>query len=61
MEEEYITLVRAAELLGWSTRRVGKRVKAHKIKTRDDEADGRTKLIATADLERLRGPAVRPA
>ena len=61
MEDEHITLGRACELLGWSPRRLNKAIVAHQVELYGDLKDGRATLIATADLDRLKLPAVRPA
>ena len=60
MEDEYITLTKACALLEWDLRRLKKAIAAHKVKTHGDAMDGRKRLIATEDLDRLKGPAVRP-
>ena len=66
MSEEYITFQEAKARLGgegapWSSRKLNRRIAAHRVKTYDDEADGRIKLIAVGDLAQLKLPAVRPA
>ena len=59
MDDEHITLGRACELLGWSPKRLNKAIEAHNVEVYGDLKDGRFKLIALADLELLKSPAVR--
>ena len=61
MDQEHISFGEARIRLGWSSRKLVRAVAAHGIKTYIDGTDGRKRLIAAADLERLKGPAVRPA
>ena len=61
MADDYITLTKACALLEWDLRRLKRAIATHKVETHGDAMDGRKRLIATEDLDRLKGPAVRLA
>lgn len=60
MEDEFVTMTEAAELLGISKATMWRRVKAGEIEVYESQVDRRRKLIRKSDIKALQSPVHLP-